>query len=72
MKRYHVLLACVARTRLLAVAITYPLIWHLTSVVPHDLGDPLLSASILWWNAHVAAADARDGGTALRSIPRPA
>lgn len=32
---------------------TYPLIAHLRSAVPQDLGDPLLSASILWWNAHV-------------------
>ncbi len=37
----------------LAVAVTFPLIVHLASVVPSDLGDPLLSTSILWWNAHV-------------------
>jgi hypothetical protein len=35
-----------------ACVITHPLIWHLTSTVPHDLGDPLLSTTILWWNAH--------------------
>src|SRR5262249_39515069 len=29
-----------------------PLVWHLPSRVPHDLGDPLLSTVILWWNAH--------------------
>src|SRR4051812_43894859 len=37
----------------LAVALTYPLVLHLSSVVPHDVGDPMLSTSILWWNAHV-------------------
>ena len=37
----------------LAIAVTFPLIPHLTSVVPSDLGDPLLSTAILWWNAHV-------------------
>lgn len=38
---------------LLAAAITFPLVLDLESGVPHDLGDPLLSASLLWWNAHV-------------------
>jgi hypothetical protein len=37
----------------LAVALTFPLVLHLSSVMPHDLGDPLLSTAILWWNAHV-------------------
>jgi hypothetical protein len=37
----------------LTLVITFPLILRLNSAVPHDLGDPLLSASILWWNAHV-------------------
>jgi len=37
----------------LSVAITFPLVLRLSTGVPHDLGDPLLSASILWWNAHV-------------------
>jgi hypothetical protein len=37
---------------MLACVLTYPLIWRLTSAVPHDLGDPLMSTSILWWNAH--------------------
>jgi hypothetical protein len=36
----------------LACVLTYPLIWRLSSAVPHDLGDPLMSTSILWWNAH--------------------
>jgi len=37
----------------LTLLLTYPLILHLSTTVPHDLGDPLLSVSILWWNAHV-------------------
>ena len=37
----------------LTIVVTLPLVTHLTSVIPHDLGDPLLSASLLWWNAHV-------------------
>ena len=45
-------LAAIAYTALAAI-LTFPLILHLTSVVPSDLGDPLLSTSILWWNAHV-------------------
>src|SRR3989454_3140238 len=32
---------------------TWPLVLHATSALPHDAGDPLLSATILWWNAHV-------------------
>jgi hypothetical protein len=37
----------------LAVVITFPLALHLNTAVPADLGDPLLSTAILWWNAHV-------------------
>ena len=37
----------------LAVVITFPLVLNLSSRLPKDLGDPLLVASILWWNAHV-------------------
>jgi len=44
-------IAAVAYTAV-TIALTFPLILHLTSVVPSDLGDPLLSTSILWWNAH--------------------
>jgi hypothetical protein len=36
----------------LAVVMTHPLATHLTTQVPHDLGDPLLSATLLWWNSH--------------------
>lgn len=37
----------------LAIALTFPLVLRLSSTVPHDVGDPLLSTAILWWNAHV-------------------
>jgi hypothetical protein len=37
----------------LTIVMTWPLVLHLSSTVPHDLGDPLLSTSLLWWNAHV-------------------
>jgi hypothetical protein len=37
----------------LAIVLTFPLVLHLSSVVPHDTGDPMLSTAILWWNAHV-------------------
>ena len=46
------LLAFAAYT-VVAIAVTFPLVLHLSSALPHDLGDPLLSTSILWWNAHV-------------------
>ncbi len=36
----------------LALIVTWPLALHLTTVVPHDAGDPLLTSWILWWNAH--------------------
>lgn len=35
----------------LAIGLTFPLILHLSTTLPRDLGDPLLSTSILWWNA---------------------
>jgi len=37
---------------ILTLVVLHPIVLHLASQVPHDLGDPLLSASILWWNAH--------------------
>jgi hypothetical protein len=37
----------------LAIALTWPLAWHLHTVVPHDLGDPLLVTYLLNWNATV-------------------
>ncbi|HXB57318.1 MAG TPA: hypothetical protein VN461_21320, partial [Vicinamibacteria bacterium] len=36
---------------LLTVAFTYPLVFELSTSLPHDLGDPLLNTWILWWNA---------------------
>jgi hypothetical protein len=38
---------------ILTVALTWPIAVHPSSLVPHDLGDPLLSTWVLWWNAHV-------------------
>jgi hypothetical protein len=43
----------------LTLAVTHPLVWHLTTQVPHDLGDPILSATLLWWNAHTTPLTAR-------------
>jgi hypothetical protein len=37
----------------LAVVVTFPLVLHLPDRLPKDLGDPLITAAILWWNAHV-------------------
>jgi hypothetical protein len=37
----------------LTLAFTWPVVLSLGSVVPHDLGDPLLSTWTLWWNAQV-------------------
>ena len=50
---WRVLLIAFAGYSALALLMTWPLVVHLTSAVPHDAGDPLLSATILWWNAHV-------------------
>ena len=52
-------LACWCAAYALLAVITFPLATHLSSAVPHDLGDPLLSTSILWWNAHVVPLTAR-------------
>ena len=43
----------------LSLVVTFPLVTHLRSAVPKDLGDPLLSAALLWWNAHVLPFTAR-------------
>jgi hypothetical protein len=37
----------------LTLAFTWPVVLSPGSVVPHDLGDPLLSTWTLWWNAEV-------------------
>ena len=43
----------------LAIVATWPLVIRLTSAVPHDTGDPLLSTWLLWWNAHAVPLSAR-------------
>ena len=37
----------------IALVITFPLVFHLTTYLPNDLGDPVLNAWILWWDATV-------------------
>ena len=49
----RVLLTAFAAYSALAAIMMWPVVLHLTSTVPHDPGDPILSATILWWNAHV-------------------
>ena len=36
----------------LTLLLFHGLIGRFSTAVPHDLGDPLLSAWVLWWNAH--------------------
>ena len=43
----------------LPVVLTWPLASQITEVLPYDLGDPLLSTTTLWWNAHVMPLTAR-------------
>jgi hypothetical protein len=47
------LVAAFAAYSAVAVLLTWPLLPHLASALPHDAEDPLLSATILWWNSHV-------------------
>ena len=48
----------------ITIVMTWPLAVSLGDVVPVDLGDPLVSASILWWNAQtVPFTDAWWNGT---------
>ena len=35
----------------ITVAMTYPVLRHIGSVVPHDLGDPILNTWLLWWSS---------------------
>jgi hypothetical protein len=51
-----VALSCTFFTAL-TLAKTYPLIRHLGTHLPGDLGDPLLVTWILAWNAHVLTTD---------------
>jgi hypothetical protein len=48
-----VLLACL----LLALVNTHPLWLHLADAVPSDIGDPLLNAWVLAWDAHALLTD---------------
>jgi hypothetical protein len=43
----------------LTLVLTWPLARRLATVVPHDVGDPLLNTWILWWNAHATLLTAR-------------
>jgi hypothetical protein len=47
-------LAAAAAYLVLTVALTWPLVRHPGSLVPNDLGDPLLNTWLLAWNARVA------------------
>jgi len=35
-----------------AIIQTWPLVSHLSEVLPNDLGDPVLNTWIIWWDAH--------------------
>jgi hypothetical protein len=35
----------------ITVAMVFPLLRHIGSVIPHDLGDPVLNTWLLWWSA---------------------
>lgn len=43
----------------LTLIFTWPLAAHLSALLPHDLGDPILNTWILWWNAHTVPLTAR-------------
>jgi hypothetical protein len=47
MKRW---LAPVLLYVVVTVAMMYPLLRHIGSVLPHDLGDPVLNTWLLWWS----------------------
>ena len=51
---FHPVIAAAVIYFLLTVALTWPLVIHPGSLVPNDLGDPLLNTWILAWNARVA------------------
>jgi hypothetical protein len=42
----------VAAFVLLAIVWTRPLVFHLSSRIPHDPGDPVFNTWLVWWNAH--------------------
>jgi hypothetical protein len=41
------------------LVLLHPITSHFATLVPHDLGDPLLSTTLLWWNAHTTPLTAR-------------
>ena len=55
MRRFFspVVVAAAAAYVLLTAALTWPLVLHPGSLVPNDLGDPLLNTWILAWDARV-------------------
>jgi hypothetical protein len=59
------LVAVLAGLLAVAVAATFPLILHLTTHLPNDLGDPVLNAWILWWDATAI----RHGGAHIWDAP---
>ncbi len=34
----------------ITIVLTYPLVLHISTVLPNDAGDPSLNTWILWWN----------------------
>ena len=42
----------VAAFIVLAIVWTRPLVFHLSSRIPHDPGDPVFNTWLVWWNAH--------------------
>jgi hypothetical protein len=48
--RQHLLVALTFLS--ITIVQTWPLATHVSQVIPGDLGDPLLNAWLLWWNAH--------------------
>lgn len=55
---------------LLTVAITWPLALHPRTVVPSDIGDPLLNTWIMWWNTQaVPLSEAWWNAPQFRPVP---
>lgn len=52
-------LVAIAGYAALTLIFTWPLAAHLSALLPHDLGDPILNTWILWWNAHSVPLTAR-------------
>lgn len=42
-----------------AILQTWPLVDHLSEVMPSDLGDPVLNTWVVWWNSHAVPFTAR-------------